>query len=480
MAARALRVAAVIGGVVSRVRADFVLQVTVYSGHSGRSVGSTSVPLRGTRLDPSSAQRVAAGISTAVARARPGPPVGKGAAVVAVARPPRPAARPRPAPRRPTTVAVRAGPRVYVAPRPAPRPPAPRPPRARADDFDDGTDVVDSGTDTPPPDPPAPPPADTTDAGDDDPKPIAKGRPRRIADGGGDLGFEVDDSGGSGRRAKGKDNDEKSSEPTEKVTKKKKDERPFWEKTLELSLGMMLLSRTFDFNDPVEPKSPSNYRSPMVAAILAEVGAYPLAWIGRGPLANLGVVGSYYRVLVLQSQIEGSDPASTTLHQFEVGLRYRWNILGRATSPTIKAGLYFGRLGFAIHWDPAKTPNVSLPDIAYLYLKIAILQLEVPFYQTRRWGVGALASFDYLYVFSAGDIERTDSGGYGKSSTAGIDVAGGVYANYRGFFLKLTGFYRRFFYAFDNQCFKDNTGCKAAGGALDVYKGMTILGGYAF
>ncbi len=362
--------------------------------------------------------------------------------------------------------------------------PAPAPaPRKRVDDgFDDGSEPGDG-------------------EGADDPKGYrAKGRepaarrPRPAAPEGddGDLGFDDSDGGGEEadnsegakrrRRTARRGDGEKATDATAQFRKSKpsSNERPEWEKVIEVAAGVMLLSRSFDFNDPIEPKSPSNYRSGMVPAIIFGGETYPLALLGRGPLANLGIVGHYYRVPVLRSQLPGYvEPVETTLHQFEVGLRYRWNILGKLASPTLKAGLSFGRLGFVIHWDPSLY-QVPLPNIVYLYLKLAIVSLDVPFVANKRWSLGATASFDYLYIFTAGDIERTDTSGYGRSKTAGIDLGGGLYATFGGFFLRATGFYRRIFYAFDNQCYNDQTGCHAAGGALDIYQGAMILGGYAY
>ena len=240
----------------------------------------------------------------------------------------------------------------------------------------------------------------------------------------------------------------------------------------------MLLNREFDFNDPVKPKNPSNYRSGLVPAFFAELAFYPLSYFHRGPLANLGIEGRYFRVLYLRSQMAGQlEPLTTTLHDIEVGLRYRWNILSSPTSPTIKAGLDFGRLGFKIHDDPSNP--VPLPDIAYYYLKLALVGVVVPFYASSTFSIGASGYFDYLLIFSSGDIERTDSGGYGRSSTGGIEVNLGLWATYRGFFARINGFYRRIFYDFDNACYPIS-GCNAAGGALDIYKGGYLSIGYAY
>jgi hypothetical protein len=469
LAARALKVSALIGGSVSRAGGQWVIRVVVHNGASGQPVGSMAFPMRGMRLDAFTARRVVTWVITAVGRTRVGPPV---AGEPVAARPPR---------RRPVRVVVRALP--TAAPRPPERtpPPAPAPapvPGKVDDGFDDGGETDGEG-----------------DA--DDPKGYrAKGRENggskrpKPADEG-DLEFDSgdgesddDEEQGSRRRkrtARRDDSDERTTDATAQFRKNKSspDARPEWEKIIEISVGVMMLSRSFDFHDPVEPVAPSNYSSGLVPALIFGGETYPLAYFVRGPLANLGIVGHYYRVPVLRSQLQGYvEPVETTLHELEIGLRYRWNFMGSIGSPTLKAGLSFGRLGFVIHWDPALY-QVPLPNIVYVYLKFATA-LDVPFFANKTWSVGATGSFDYLYVFSAGDIERTDTSGYGRSNTQGIEIGGGLYASYRGFFLRMTGFYRRIFYAFDNQCYNDSTGCHTAGGALDIYQGATILGGYAF
>ena len=356
---------------------------------------------------------------------------------------------------------------VVVQPRPAPR-----------TQFDDGTDVY---VDDEEPRRRAPPqPVDE----DEFSTPGTTNAPgQRVARSDPDnLGFEVNDSespDGLGvrkydsRRGRGRGRDDQDHRISRNM-----DLRPPWERIVEVSLGFMLVNRKFDFNEPVKPKSPSNYRSGVVPAFLLDAAIYPLAYFHRGPLANLGLEGRYWRVIYLRSQMkDNAEPLSTTLHDIEIGLRYRWNILGRASSPTIKAGVDYGRLGFKIHDDPA-TP-VPLPDIAYNYLKLALVGVSVPFYASDSFSIGASGNFDYLLIFSAGDIERTDSGGYGRSSTGGIDVNVGLWASYRGFFARINGFYRRIFFDFDNACYPIS-GCNAAGGALDLYTGGYLSAGYAY
>ncbi|MFZ5785382.1 MAG: hypothetical protein ACOY3Y_02970, partial [Acidobacteriota bacterium] len=87
LAARALGVAALIGGSMSRVGGQWVIRVVVHSGASGQPVGTMAFPMRGMRLDPFTARRVTTWLGAAVARARVGPPL---AGAAPVARTPRP------------------------------------------------------------------------------------------------------------------------------------------------------------------------------------------------------------------------------------------------------------------------------------------------------------------------------------------------------------------------------------------------------
>ena len=480
-AARVLRVAAIITGSIKRVGSRWVLRILVASGATGRNTGIATFPLRGARVDAGTSRMVPKRLRAALARARPGAPL---RGVRAVSRRPRRKPRPRrvtrPRPRRPVRVAVKPAP--VRRPRPAPR---------NTNDFDDGSAVY---VDPEPVQPVRTPRRRPTALDEDEfstPRRVEEPRmdvapanprvaQRTDRD---DLGFEVNNNNAADTESP--DNlgvRQYQSNPRvnpggPRITRRVST-RPPWEKIVEVSLGIMLLNREFDFNDPVKPKNPSNYRSGLVPAFLGEFAFYPLSYFHRGPLANLGIEGRYFRVLYLRSQMAGQlEPLTTTLHDVEFGLRYRWNILSSPTSPTIKAGLDFGRLGFKIH-DEASNP-VPLPDIAYYYLKLALVGVVVPFYASSTFSIGASGNFDYLLIFSSGDIERTDSGGYGRSSTGGIEVNLGLWASYRGFFARVNGFYRRIFYDFDNACYPIS-GCNAAGGALDIYKGGYLSIGYAY
>ncbi|MCC6751013.1 MAG: hypothetical protein IT371_25375 [Deltaproteobacteria bacterium] len=466
-AARVLGVSAVIRGSISRLGGRWVLRIQVQSGHNGARVGNRAFPLRGTRLDPLTARRVAGAVLDLLAATRPP----AGAARVAVARPARRPARPAPVRVRP----------VPVPPEQPAVQPAPEGDPATTDPGDDGQAAA---PEEPPRVAPRPPPRQRRVAsGGSDYE--GEGGEERDRGAGEDLGFSVgrreggQKSGRHGpglRKRPGARGGDRDADPDDR---KRGTTRPPWESIVEASVGLVLLNRTFAFNDPVEPAEPADYRTPSVVPAIAIDGAvYPLAPFMRNILANFGFVARFYRVVGLKSKVEGGrGEAGTVVQLFEGGLRFRWNILSRASSPILKVGVDFGQLAFVFQTEENLIP---LPNITYTYVKLALLGVEVPAYRTRRFAFGFSGTFDYLLTFSAGDIEKTDSTGYGKSSTGGIDLSLGIYTSISGFFVRGSWFYRRYFFDFDGLCYRQTLGCKHAGGALDVYTGGAVNVGYAY
>ncbi len=248
--------------------------------------------------------------------------------------------------------------------------------------------------------------------------------------------------------------------------------RPAWQTHLSASAGMRLLQREFEFSDPVVPKNPTNYISGWTPAVVLGARAYPMASLG-GPLADFGITFEYYRALQLKAQMAGhKEPLDTTLQNLEVGLTFRWNILSKDTSPMLESGLGYGWQEFTIH-DPEDNP-VPMPDLSYQYLWLRILAGRVPFVaRGRGFRVGVKARLDYMFVLAAGDMELTDSGGYGAASMGGLDVRAGLYIGYSAFEAEVSFFYRRIWFDFDNDCF-NTSGCNLAGGALDQYTGVLL------
>ena len=481
-AARALGVSAIVRGTITRLRGRWTLRLSVFSGHNGRAVGSAAFPLRGTRIDASTSRRITTVISRLIARTRA--PAGRTVRQVTRVRRPR-----RARPRRGRRVARRPQRRVALASRSA-RMPQPLPERTttRRDSFDDGSDF-DRGE------------ATASDRLLDDAKPTISPA-RRVANAASrndDLGFEVgrrdnnDDSDIIGvdddddsrvasydrvRKSADDDADEEDDDGGEtRTTTKRPTKRPPWESVIEASAGVMLVNRTFNFNEPVEPADPADYQTPaVVPALYIEGAAYPLAALTRSALANFGVTAKYFRVLALESKLPGkSTAADTVVQQFEFGLAYRWNILSKLSSPTLRLGVDYGRLMFFI----LDEGNIDLPNISYAYINLGA-GLDVPIYARPRFTFGAAADFSYMAVLSAGEIQNTDSAGYGSGTTGGVNVGLGLFARFGGFFVRATGFYRRIFFSFDGVCYQQRTGCNYAGGALDIYMGGKLHVGYAY
>ena len=255
-----------------------------------------------------------------------------------------------------------------------------------------------------------------------------------------------------------------------------------WQSIVTLALGLKAMARSFDVNEPIYPAKSdehSNYRSGAVPALTLEGEFFPGAIGPWGPLANLGLLASYTRSLGLKSQPPmGGDPVTTTMQELLLGARYRWNILGSARSPELRFGLDFGRLAFVI-WDD-QTNYVPLPDVVYVMLRLALVDLTVPLVRRGIFRLDARLDFDYRLVLSSGEIESNDSAGYGSSNTGGIKVGWGLRARFSHFLLGLEGFYERYFLDFNNTCYNTGLSCRAAGGAIDLYYGVTLLGGYQY
>ena len=245
-----------------------------------------------------------------------------------------------------------------------------------------------------------------------------------------------------------------------------------WETIFEASAGVMALSRrmSFDYPESITGLKPiPDFRSGVVPALQVEGALYPLATL-RGPLSNLGLVGRYYRVLSLKYHyLPGAEPLRTTLHMFEVGLRYRYNFLARRTSPTLSVGVEFGRLAFVVWDEEGVAGDQYLPNLAYLYLKLALARLDFPLLVRGGLVLGLGISVDYLQILSAGRISVVDEAGAGPQSRSGVEAGGGAFGSYGGFFLRVAGFYRQIFYSFDD-----------SGGAKDVYSGGMVNLGYAY
>lgn len=435
-AARRFRLTAVVKGSITRRRGRWMLRVSVLSGTGGVR-GRGTFRLRGARVDRRTARRVAASLRRWIRNCQaPGGPA---------RRPPRRRRRPPPTP-------------PPVQPPPVQPPPAPLPatPPGGQTGFDDGSDIEGGGAGT-----------------------AASALPRRAKPkdpGGGDasLGFEVGTGGKRGARSDDEGDDEEdegNGDERGDGRRRSVNARPPWESIFNVGVGVSVVRRSFAFNDQLANPKPVYATNPVVA-LYARGAFYPGALFTRSVLADFGIVAHYTRILGLKSEVQPNVWAESFAQTFEIGLRHRWNVMGKLKSPIVRSTLQFGNQQFLI-----LTTNPPLPDISYNYLKLGA-GVDWIYFATGDWQFGASLDAHYLYVFSSGPIENADSTGYGSSFTGAFDGSGGVFVRFMGFSFHVEGFYRRFFYIFDMDCKPSN--CNLAGGALDIYGGVTGVLGYTF
>lgn len=471
IAARSLSVAGIVNGTISLVAGRWVLKLSVLSGHSGRPVGSAVIPLRGPRLDPTTANRIPSILASALSQARSGPPLSAGTSVTVKTAPSKTTPPSGGQKKKPQDKEESAAETDLIIPEPPPEkssatkapkeePSAPTEPTPPANEASEKKPTQSSS--------PAKPQSE------EDAVPEIRSTPSSAPPTNESLGFEVN------QNAAGKENvaqykPASGEGPNEPNTEEEEEQSPN-NSVLEIGLGLQILNRNFSFNDPVNPTNPPNYNAGSIKVFQVQGSIFPLAAGHRGPLANLGLTGSYFRAVALKSQLENSaEPIETNLDGFEVGLRYRWQIMNSPMSPVYNGGVEFGQQNFSINPPPQDLPNLS-----YNFLKLALASLDVPFYRNSKMLLGLNIGFNYMLIFSAGDIERTDSSGYGSSSVAGVDGRAGLFAIFNDFFIRAGFMYRRIFFDFDNLCANNTLGCNTAGGALDILLGGSFLLGFTY
>ncbi|MCK5796708.1 MAG: hypothetical protein KAI47_05975, partial [Deltaproteobacteria bacterium] len=250
-----------------------------------------------------------------------------------------------------------------------------------------------------------------------------------------------------------------------------------WRYLFRIIANTRLMSRGFSVVDPKSPSNPPTYDSGTVPALGLRGEVFPFATTSKGPLGDLGLAMSYYRVLGLESSLDGAL-LPTRLDEWRIGLRYRWKILRSPWSPIATFGADVGKLLFAISRS-SSSPNVGLPNVAYTMLRLKLIDVTQPV--LRGWFNLALrAEFSYLFVLSAGEIENTDRSGYGDASISAIALRGGIIGRVGGALFGIEGFYHRYGFDFDNRCTENTQACRSAAGALDLFYGITLFAGYQY
>ncbi|HTA19079.1 MAG TPA: hypothetical protein VK989_07285 [Polyangia bacterium] len=135
----------------------------------------------------------------------------------------------------------------------------------------------------------------------------------------------------------------------------------------ELSVGPRLVHRSFDFNDPLSnhvagAMKPYSYVLPAGPSPFIDLGFYPAAIGSAGPLANIGLVGSYEKLVATKTQ---SGTSNTVAQQFEIGLR------GRLPLGANEVGLAatYGQQTFHVNdTDPGPGAGGTVPNVDYTFV----------------------------------------------------------------------------------------------------------------
>jgi hypothetical protein len=140
---------------------------------------------------------------------------------------------------------------------------------------------------------------------------------------------------------------------------------------LALEVGSRGVYRTFDFNDTrsYSPTTPGSYRLPGGPVPFLHFALYPLAFAGRGGLANLGLVGRYERLIgtsTVDKSLPGQPTSTTSGQEWDVGLRGRLPIGDGEVGLT---GTY-GQHSFLLSSADVPPGVATVPNVEYTFLRL--------------------------------------------------------------------------------------------------------------
>jgi hypothetical protein len=431
--ARALDLTAIVYGMVRRTRKERTLQVWIVSGYTGAVVRSGMMELSRPRLGPSGIKVLA---------------------------------------RRITETA-----KTIIKTQPAPKAPAPKPA---------------------PPQRKRPSSTDRRDPPTESQRPAPARRPRREGAADEDLGFEVVNPANGGSRASAPRSGEAApaasgqNEVADGSSRQPRDDRHTTSRqassadgqpggnrppVLKVSVGSMIYTRSIIFYAAMDPIDPPNFSTGPIPAPLVDIESYPLATLSRAFWTNFGLHGRFSLVPVLETEMAGLNQSmTTTVYDLDLDLRYRWSIFDTHRSPVVLFGGGMSRSLLSIEWPPGVPP---LPETTYTAVTI-LAGGAWPVFARGAFSLVPRVTATYQYYLSAGDMERTDSAGYGAGTIHGVTGELGLDARYGGFFVRLWGSGRFIFLTFDNRCYTAGLGCKVAGGAYDITVGGGASAGYIF
>jgi hypothetical protein len=201
--------------------------------------------------------------------------------------------------------------------------------------------------------------------GDEDEADAPAFKPKKVAKSSNDNDDEDEDSGSSSSSGDGDDDGSPVvRKKARKVAMEGDESAPI---ALELAAGPRVVNRSFQFNDALAQAS--EYKLPYGAAPFLDAAIYPLAFAGRGALANIGVIGRYERLVgtsTVSKDPNGgpSTTTTTTAQQFEVGAR------GRIPLDVHEVGVavtYGSHVFLPASKDPGPSAT-SIPNVRYTFI----------------------------------------------------------------------------------------------------------------
>jgi len=246
-------------------------------------------------------------------------------------------------------------------------------------------------------------------------------------------GADSDEKPAAADAAKKNDDDDEKKAPSDE--KKAEDEKPAEsnESTsnddfqgaspLDVQLGVRAVHRSFDYHDtPAQLfpdkgfPAPLTYKLPLGPAVFLDATIYPMAFVGGGPAANIGITGGYEVNFATKSVYDEGKPdevqLTTRASQYYIGLR------GRLPVAKHEFGLVaaYGQQVFNLLGDEQ---NPLVPDVSYRFVKL---------------GVDSKLRFDDLILgFHLGTRIVTDTGGLKSTwfpNAKAQSIEGGLLAGY--------------------------------------------------
>jgi hypothetical protein len=232
-----------------------------------------------------------------------------------------------------------------------------------------------------------------------------------------------------------------------------------------VGLGVEISGRTFSYTDLLTQNGRDyNVVGVPVPSFMAEI--YPLAASSVPIVRDLGIAASYAHAFGIQSQTKDGVKVDTTWDRLFAGLRLRFRLGDRESSPMLGVHGGFGLQRFELT-TADKVLAASVPSTSYTLLRGGI-DARIPI-----WRFAMLLDANYDAPLSAGAVYDRFTG----SHVGGVDFAAGLsFSILKGLEARAVAQYSRYFYSFDPQ----PGDAYVAGGALDELYALNLGVAYAF